>query len=101
MIMDVAHQRLFGPARIIDGCELKNPRKFLHFKFDHLSINNNHFHFYVDSIYTNELDIKGTTECSTSTSHLDVLLKLDINGQLMTQLYDKRGDFNFSIVNFP
>jgi hypothetical protein len=66
-----------------------------------LSIRNNHFHSYVDSIYSNELEIKDTTECSTSASYLDVLLKLDTNGKLTTQLYDKRDDFNFSIVNFP
>jgi hypothetical protein len=33
---------------------------------DVLSIKNNQFHSYVDSIYPNELDIKDTTECSTS-----------------------------------
>jgi hypothetical protein len=66
-----------------------------------LSINNKHFHSYVDSIYPNELEIKGTSGCSASASYLDVLLKLDINGKMMTQLYDKRDDFNFSIVNFP
>ena len=33
--------------------------------------------------------------------YLDVLLKLDTNGKITTQLYDKRDDFNFSIVNFP
>jgi hypothetical protein len=42
---------------------------------DVLSITNNHFHSYIDSIYPNELEIKDTTECSTSASHLDVLLK--------------------------
>ena len=68
---------------------------------DVLSINNDHFHSYVDSIYPNELEIKDTTECSTSASYLDVLLKLDTNGKLTTQLYDKRDDFNFAIVNFP
>jgi hypothetical protein len=56
---------------------------------------------YVDSTYPNELEIKDTTECSTSALHLDILLKLDINGKLTTLLYDKRDDFNFSIVNFP
>jgi hypothetical protein len=40
-------------------------------------------------------------ESSKSASYLDVLLKLDTNGKIMTQLYDKWGDFNFSIVNFP
>jgi hypothetical protein len=38
MIMDVAHHRLFGPARIIDECELKKPRKFLHLKYDNKGI---------------------------------------------------------------
>ena len=38
MIMDVAHHRLFGPPRIIDECELKKPRKFLHLKFDNKGI---------------------------------------------------------------
>jgi hypothetical protein len=49
----------------------------------------------------NELEIKDTTECSTSASYLDVILKLDTSGKITTQLYDKRDDFNFSIVNFP
>jgi hypothetical protein len=62
---------------------------------DVLSINN------VDSIYPNELKIKDITECFTSASYLDVLLKLDTNGKITTQLYDKQDDFNSSIVNFP
>jgi hypothetical protein len=41
------------------------------------------------------------TQSSTSASYLDVLLKLDTNGKITTQLYGKRDDFNFSIVNFP
>jgi hypothetical protein len=68
---------------------------------DVLSINNHQFHSYVDSTYPNELEIKDTTECSTSASYLDVLLKLDTNGKITTHLYDKWVDFNFSIVNFP
>jgi hypothetical protein len=47
------------------------------------------------------LEIKDTTKCSTSASYSDVLLKLDTNSKLTTQLYDKRYDFNFSFVNFP
>ena len=38
MIMDVAHHRLFDPPRIIDECELKKPRKFLHLKYDNKGI---------------------------------------------------------------
>jgi hypothetical protein len=67
---------------------------------DVLSINDNHFHSYVYSIYPNELKIKDTKECSTSASYLDVLSKLDTNGKLTIKPYDKRDDFNFSIVNF-
>ena len=53
---------------------------------DALSINNNNFHSY---------------ESSMSASYLDISLNRDINGKLNTQLYDKRDDFNFSIVKFP
>jgi hypothetical protein len=50
----------------------------------------------------NELELnQGHPECSISASYLDVLLKLDTNGNLTTQLYDKRDNFNFPIVNFP
>jgi hypothetical protein len=45
---------------------------------------------------------------STKSSHypklnnnLKLILKLDTNGKITTQLYDKWDDFNFSIVNFP
>ena len=44
---------------------------------DVLSINNDQFHSYVDSIYPSELEIKDTTESSTSASYLDVLLNID------------------------
>jgi hypothetical protein len=48
------------------------------------------------SIYPNELEMKDTTECSTSALYLDVLLKIDTNGKLATQLYDKQtGWFQF------
>jgi hypothetical protein len=66
---------------------------------DVLFINNNQFHPYVDLIYPNDLEVKDTTECTTSASYLDALLKLDTRGKIKTQLYDKRDDFNLSIVN--
>jgi hypothetical protein len=49
-----------------------------------LSINNDRFHSYVDSIYPSELEIKDTTESSTSASYLDVLLNIDAGGSLST-----------------
>jgi hypothetical protein len=68
---------------------------------DVLSINNDQFHSYVYSIYPSELEIKDTTESSTSASYLDVLLNIDFGGKLTTQLYEKRDYFDFVIVNFP
>jgi hypothetical protein len=67
---------------------------------DVLLINNNQFHSYVDCICLNELEIKDTTESFTSASHLEVLLNIDSGGKLVNQLYDKRDDFSFTIVNF-
>jgi hypothetical protein len=40
-----------------------------HYIDDILSVNNNKFHTYFDSMYPNELEIKDTTECSTSDSY--------------------------------
>jgi hypothetical protein len=68
---------------------------------DVLSISNNQFHSHVDLIYPNDMEIKDTTESSTSALYLDVVLKLETNGKITTQLYDKRDYFNFSIINFP
>ena len=56
---------------------------------------------YVDRIYPSELEIKETTDSSSSASYLDLYLQYDQNGRLTTKLYDKRDDFDFPIVNFP
>ena len=53
------------------------------------------------SYISNYIFIKDTTESSTSASYLDVLLSIYADGKLTTQLYDKRDDFSFTIVNFP
>ena len=52
-------------------------------------------------MYPVELEIKDTTESSTSASYLDLLLSIGRDGQLHTSIYDKRDDFNFHITNFP
>ena len=44
---------------------------------DVLSINNDNFHTYVNTIYPNELEIKDATESSTHASYLDILLSVD------------------------
>ena len=68
---------------------------------DVLSLNNKHFANYLHEIYPNELEIKDTTDSPNSASYLDLFLRHDGNGHLTTRLYDKRDDFDFSVVNFP
>ena len=52
-------------------------------------------------MYLIELEIKNTTESTTSASYLDLLLSIGRDGQLHTSIYDKRDDFNFLFTNFP
>ena len=68
---------------------------------DVLSLNNKHFANYLHEIYPNELEIKDTTDSPNSASYLDLFLRHDGYGHLTTRLYDKRDDFDFSVVNFP
>ena len=68
---------------------------------DVLSINNPEFENYLGQMYPAELEIKETTESTTSASYLDLLLSIGRDGQLQTSIYDKRDDFNFHITNFP
>ena len=68
---------------------------------DVLPINNPEFENYLGQMYPAELEIKDTTESTTSASYLDLLLSIGRDGQLHTSIYDKRDDFNFYITNFP
>ena len=68
---------------------------------DLLSINNKTFGDFLDFIYLNELEIKDTTDTSTSVNYLDLKLEIGDQEHLFTKIYDKRDDFNFNIVNFP
>lgn len=55
-----------------------------------LSINNSNLHINVYSIYTSELEIKGTTKSASSLAFLDMLLEKDIDVNLtkvMTSFY--------------
>ena len=62
---------------------------------DVLSINHPEFSNYLGQMYPAELEIMNTTESTTSTSCLDLLLSIG------NSIYDKRDDFNFHITNFP
>ena len=66
-----------------------------------MSINNSKFGDYINIIYPVELEIKDTTDADHHALYLDLLLKYDNLNRLQVQLYDKRDDFNFDIVNFP
>jgi len=48
-----------------------------------------------------EIVVKDTTDSPNSVSYLDHHLKHDINGTLITKLYDKCDYVNFPIVNYP
>ena len=66
-----------------------------------LTINNPEFENYLGQMYPAELEIKDTTDSTTSASYLDLLLSITRDGQLHTSIFDKRDDFNFHITNFP
>jgi hypothetical protein len=68
---------------------------------DVLSINNSRFAEFLPLIYPPELEVKETTDTTSSASFLDLYLEFDDSGQLSTNIYDKRDDFNFKIINFP
>ena len=68
---------------------------------DVLSINNPEFENHLGEMFPAELEIKATTDSTTSASYLDLLLSIWRDGQLHTSIYDKRDDFNFHITKFP
>jgi hypothetical protein len=65
---------------------------------DFISLNNSRFDDFVDRIDPIELEI---TDTDRSESYLDLHLENDSEGRVITKHYDKRDDFNFTIVNFP
>ena len=67
---------------------------------DLLTLNNISFASKIPDIYPPELDLKKTTESSTTVSYLDILITIN-EGKYVTAVYDKRDSFNLSIVNFP
>ena len=95
-------------ADFIQGLLKKNGKKLarsfnftFHYIDDVLSLNNSRFGDFVDRIYRIELEINDATDTDISASYLDLHLGIDSEERLRTKLYDKREDFNFSILNFP
>ncbi len=68
---------------------------------DLISINNPNFAVHVHDIYPPFLELKNVTDSDDGTSYLDLYLHKGNSGELKTKLYDKRDDFDFTIVNYP
>ena len=52
------------------------------------------------NIYPPELTLKRTTESDTTLSYLDVSISI-CQGKFITEVFDKRDNFYFNIVNYP
>ena len=63
-------------------------------------MNNHKFKDYIDVIYPEELEIKDTTDVQKCDNYLELRLEFDEGGKLYTQLFDKRDDIDFPMVNF-
>ena len=67
---------------------------------DLLNIDNSYFEQMVGQIYPTELQLNKANSSVTEASFLDLNLSIT-NGIVSSKIYDKQGDFNFEIVNFP
>ena len=72
----------------------------LRYLVDLLNIDNIYFDQMVDRIYPTELQLNRANSSDTEAPFLDLNLCI-FNGTVSTKIYDKRGDFDFDIVNFP
>ena len=67
---------------------------------DILNIDNPYFETFVPSIYPSELTLNKANASNTSAAFLDLDISIK-DDTISTKIYDKRDDFNFSIVNYP
>lgn len=67
---------------------------------DILNIDNPFFAPMVDTIYPKELQLNKANNSDISAAFLDLSLSIE-NGIVTSKIYDKRDDFDFSIVNYP
>ena len=67
---------------------------------DFLNIDNPYFEGMVNHIYPPELQLNKVNTADTEAPFLDLYLSIS-NGFVSSKIYDKRGDFDFDIVNFP
>ena len=64
---------------------------------DVLSLNDPTFSKHLDQIYPSELEITETTPSTKSTSYLGLFLEIDQMGKLVSKIYDKLDNFNFTV----
>ena len=67
---------------------------------DLLSLNNTLFMNETPNIYSQELVLNRTSESDVHVSYLDINISIKHN-LFLNNVYDKRDNFNFKIVNFP
>ena len=67
---------------------------------DLFHIDNPYFEGMVNQIYPPELQLNKANTSDTEAPFLDLHLSIS-NGFVSSQIYDKRDDFDFDIVNFP
>ena len=68
---------------------------------DLLNVDNNFFDSMVNRIYTSELQVNKANVSNTEASILVLHLSIISDGFVKTEIYDKRDEFDFDIVNFP
>ena len=73
-----------------------NPVRYID---DLLALNNKRFEEEIVNIYLH-LTLKRTAESDTTLSYLDVSISI-CQGNFITEVFDKRDNFNFDIVNYP
>ena len=81
-------------------CVAKKFNDTIRYIDDLLTVNNSKFEKEICNIYPPELTLKRTSESERNVSYLDISITI-CGGKYVTEVYDKRDDFNFDIVNFP
>jgi hypothetical protein len=66
------------------------PENYIKAKFSLLSYNNSRFAEFLPLIYPPELEVKETTDITSSALFLDLYLEFDDSGQLSTKIFLQR-----------
>ena len=93
---------LFYEKKFMDANPNKDKYRYT-FRYidDLIAINNRLVHTEIDNIYPDCMVVEGTSmEPFTSAHYLDLNIEV-VNDKFRVELYDKRRDFNFTILGFP